>query len=149
MTTEGFGQSSDSLYGRLAEVRPTRTDIEPMQGIVFEDDGGGSLSQRMRGSPKMSDTQVVDKRLFPPLKDAVEWLNHLMVGRVFPEQLIPLKRIIGKHLLKEYNDMSVAEATVLADVAVSIAIDGEGRMDIIHLFSKLSETTEEKDKAKI
>lgn len=142
-------QAGDNLYGQLSEVRPARSEVAVKDSSLDLDDGGGSLAQRMRSSPKMSDTQVVDKRLFPVLKEAVDWLNNLMVARVFPETLNPLRNIIVKHLLQEYPDMVFAEAVAITEVALTVAIDGEGRMDIIHLFSKMKEDTEDKEKAKL
>jgi len=151
MTEENKEQSQqgDSLYGQLSEVRPARSDVAVKEGAELLDDGGGSLAQRMKSSPKMSDTQVVDKRLFPVLKETVDWLNNLMVARVFPETLNPLRNIIVKHLLQEYSDMVFAEAIAITEVALTVAIDGEGRMDIIHLFSKMKEDTEEEKKGKL
>src|SRR3972149_6341668 len=145
MVEENKDIPNDDLYGRLSELHPSRGGGETKEKGL-PDDGSGSLTQRMKLSPKRSDIQVVDERLFPVLKETLKWLDNLMIGRVFPEQQIPLKRIIGKHLLKEYPDMSVAEATVIADVAVSVPIDGEGRMDIIHLFTKMTEKSEDEDK---
>lgn len=137
-------QSYDAAYNSLAEISPPRQDIATQEDGVGEM-YGGSLAQRMKNSPKMSDTQVVDSRLFPILQDTIKWLNHLMVARVFPETLNPLRNIIIKHLLQEHEqDISFAEAVSLAEVALTIAIDGEGRMDIIHLFSKIEDNAEEK-----
>jgi len=149
MTEENIEQSQagDSLYGRLSEVRPARSDVAVKDESL--DDGGGSLAQRMKSSPKMSDTQVVDKRLFPILKETVDWLNNLMIARVFPETLNPLRNIIVKHLLQEYSEMVFAEAVAITEVALTVAIDGEGRMDIIHLFSKMKEDIEDEKKAKL
>ncbi len=144
-------QEKDDLFGQLSEIRPARSDVAVKEGDMREtgEDGGGSLTQRMRMSPKMSDTQLVDKRLFPVLKDNVEWLNNLMVARVFPETLNPLRNIITKHLLQEYPEMSMAESICLAEVALTVAIDGEGRMDIIHLFSKMSDPSDDEKKGKL
>lgn len=144
-------QVGDDLYGQMAEIQPARSDVATKEGDIggLVDDGFGSLSRQMRNSPKMSDTQVVDKRLFPVLKESVEWLNNLMIARVFPETLNPLRNIIVKHMLQEYEDMSFAEAVALAEVALTVAIDGEGRMDIIHLFSKMSESSEDEKKNKL
>jgi hypothetical protein len=135
-----------SVYDQLSEIAPPRSDVA--QDDSLEETYAGTLSQRMKVSPKMTDTQVVDKRLFPILRKEVEWINNLMVGRIFPDTLNPLRNIIIKHLLQEYDDVSFAEAVCIAEVALTIALDGEGRLDIIHMYSKISETQQE-EKGKI
>lgn len=144
----GENEAGQSAYDSLSEIAPPRTDVAINPEL--EDDLAGSLSQRMKVSPKMSDTQIVDKRLFPILRETVEWLNHLMVARIMPETYMPLRTLIVKHLLKTYKgyELSMTEATVLAETALSIGIDGEGRLDIVHLFSKLTEVNQE-DKSKL
>jgi len=141
--------AGNSLFNQLSEVRPARTDVAVEDEVGDVGDVSGSLSQRMKLSPKMTDTQIVDKRLFPILKETLDWLNNLMVARVYPETLNPLRNIIIKHLLKEYFSMSFAEAVALAEVALTVALDGEGRLDMIHMFSKLSEASEEEGKGKL
>ena len=138
----------NKLFNELAEVKPPRKEvgIPPDEEAIGNDNGGGSLSQRMRGSPKKTDTQVVIEYLLPELK--TPWLSNLMMARVFPETFNPLRNIIAKHLLQEYNEMSVAEALAQAEVALTIPLDGEGRLDIIHTFSKLSGTDTEENKNK-
>jgi len=135
-----------SVYDQLSEIAPPRSDVAQDDGL--EETFAGTLSQRMKVSPKMTDTQVVDKRLFPVLMETVTWLNNLMVARVFPDTLNPLRNIIIKHLLQEYDDVSFAEAVCIAEVALTIALDGEGRLDIIHMYSKISDIKEE-EKSKI
>ena len=143
-------RQADTMFDRMAEIKPPRVEAVSDDGVDdILDSYGGSATQRMKVSPKMSDTQVVDKRLFPILKETMEWLNNLMIARVFPETLNPLRNIIVKHLLQEYAEVSFAEAICLAEVALTVAIDGEGRMDIIHLFSKMSEVTDEANKGKL
>ena len=136
---------SDPLYERLSEIQPPRTDIAP---VDIADDYGGSLERRMQQSPKMTDMQVADKRLFPILKETVSWLNYLMVARVSPETYLPMRNIVVKHLLKEFSELQMAEAVVIAETAISIAIDGEGRIDELALFGRSSDTIEE-DKKKL
>lgn len=132
----------DNVYDSLSEVSVPRDDVG-----AHDMDFGESMSQRMKMSTKMSDTQVVDKRLFPELKE--DWLSNLMVARIFPDTFNPLRNIIAKHLLQEYPDMSVAEAIAQAEVALTVPLDGEGRLDIIHLFSKLSENNEKEKRDKL
>lgn len=150
MTQESH--AGDDLYGQLSEIKPPRGDVATQEvgvGELPHDDGFGSLADRMKLSPKMSDTQVVDRRLFPILKEKLDYLNNLPVARVFPETINPLRNILVKELLQTYEDMSFAEAISIVEVALTIAIDGEGRMDIIHLFSKMSDNGDDKDKGKL
>jgi len=93
--------------------------------------------------------QVADKRLFPVLKETVDWLGYLMVARVSPETYLPLRNIVVKHMLKTFPDLQMAEAVVIAETAISIAIDGEGRIDELALFGRSSEVEEEDKKNKI
>lgn len=132
----------DNVYNNLSEVSAPRDDVGAHDIDISE-----SMSQRMKMSTKMSDTQVVDKRLFPELKE--DWLSNLMVARIFLDTFNPLRNIIAKHLLQEYPDMSVAEAIAQAEVALTVPLDGEGRLDIIHLFSKLSENNEKEKRDKL
>ncbi len=150
MTTEN-SENKPSLYAQLSEIKPPRSDV----AIATSDDSsglgenGGSLKKRMDFAPRMSDFQVVDKRLFPILKETVEWLNNLMIARVLIEEVIPLKSIITKHLLGEYPEISFAEAYCIAEVAVSVPIDSEGRIDIVRVFAKAGEMEAEKEKSKL
>jgi hypothetical protein len=71
-----------------------------------------------------------------------------MVARVSPETYLPLRNIVVKHMLKTFPDLQMAEAVVIAETAISIAIDGEGRIDELALFGRSSEV-EEEDKKKL
>jgi hypothetical protein len=136
----------DSVYNQLSEITPPRGDVDDGNGEL-EENFAGTLAQRMKASPKLSDTQVVDKRLFPALREP--WLANLMVARVFPDTMNPLRNINIKHLLQEYDEVQMAEAISETEVAVTIPLDGEGRLDIIHMFSRLSEQAQEKEGNKI
>jgi hypothetical protein len=144
-------QSSDKgmpIYDQMRELKPPRTsaitpnDVDDNMDVEWD----GGLRKRMQMSPKLSDMQTADKRLFPVLKENVDWLNNLMVARVYPETYIPFRNIIVKNLLKEYPEMSVTEALALAELALSVAIDGEGRIDELALFGGSSAMAEEKEK---
>jgi hypothetical protein len=151
MTQGDFTQdNSIPTYEKFSEIHPPRVDEangETANGLTGN--FSGSLKQRTELSPKMSDFQVVDRRLFPVLKEGLEWLNNLMVGRVFPETVIPMKSIIEKHLLQEYPEMSLAEAMCIAEVAVGVPLDSEGRIDIARVFVKAGEIEEEKEDKKL
>lgn len=130
--------SGDSLFNQFAEVKPVRTDVS-----VVGTQEPRTLSGSMRNSPKMTEFQVLDSRLFPKLREDAEWLDNLMMGRVFPDTLNPLRNIIMKHLLQEDEDISFAEAVVIAEVAVTVPLDGMGRLDEIHSYIKGGDKEEE------
>jgi len=137
---------SETLWERMAEVKSPRGEVV-LADEEIPSGRSGSLLKRTQQSPKMSDMQIADKRLFPVLKETVAWLSYLMVARVSPETYLPLRNIVVKHLLKDFSDLQMAEAVVIAETAISIAIDGEGRIDELALFGRSSEA-EEDDKTK-
>lgn len=151
MAEENIDKKATSAYEQLSEIHPPRV-VESIKddgdSVAIADENAGSLGRRMKQSPKLTDFQVIDKRLFPILKEGVEWLNNLMVARIFPETQIPLKIILGKHLLTEYPEMQLAEAICIAEVAVSVALDSEGRIDIYKAYVGGHEATEQEDKNK-
>lgn len=131
-------EAGDSLFNQLSTISPGRVDVAEK-----DINSSGSLTDNMKVSPKRTDFQVLDDRLFPVLKEGIKWINNIMVGRVFPDTINPLRNILCKHLLRSYSDMSFAEAVFIAEVALSVAIDGEGRIDAIHSFGKIGENNEE------
>lgn len=140
---------SQSAYDRLSEINPPKSDakIELDSEISPITETGGSLTNRMKLSPKKTDIQVVMDVLFPEIE--IPWLKNLMVARIFPETFNPLRNIIAKHLLQEYPEMSVAQALSVAELVLTVPLDGEGRLDAIHISSKLKEIEDEKDKNKL
>lgn len=130
--------SGDELFNQFAEVKPIRTDGDNIGGQEPR-----TLAGSMRGSPKMSDFQVLDKRLFPHLNEGKPWLDHLMMSRVFPDTMNPLRNIIAKDLLQGDDDTSFTEAVVTAEVAVTVPLDGTGRLDGIHSYIHGTDREEE------
>jgi len=139
--------TSDIQWEQISEILPERDDVK------LPDDSGdigselvhGTLGQNMRGAPKLSDVQTIDKRLFPDL--GRPWLNNMLVSRVFPDLYNDLFDIIVKGLLMENTDMTLEEAVCTAEVALSIPIDGEGRIDAIAVLGS-PQATAESDKNK-
>ena len=128
----------NDLYDDIAGFEPHR-DITLPQGNVGEitDDLHGSATDRMENTAKLTDVQAIIKQLFPKL--GYPWLESLEMGRVFAEYHVPLKDIIIKHLLRgdgEKEPVSVAEAIAIAEVAVGIADNGEGRIDAIAVMGQ-------------
>jgi len=137
--------NADLQWEEFSVLENERTDVSiPDEDKPDELEGGGGIASR-RFTPKLTDAQTCDKRLFPDL--GKEWLNNLLVSRVFPDLYNDLFEIIVKDLLIENNDMSMGEAIATAEVALSIPIDGEGRIDEIQVFSGVvNQTSEDKSK---
>lgn len=137
----------DDAFGQLASIVPERL-IDLPDEVKDEDIGHGTLKERMEAHPNLSDMQTADKRMFPDL--GVRHLNTIQVSRVFPDIYNPFGRILVKDLLKNSNngDMSVAEALADVNTSMSIAIDGEGRIDELGLIGKTTEMETEDKKLK-
>ncbi len=133
----------ETLFNKMSEAIPPRDDTALDE--VTEDEHG-TIGERMEGSPKLTDVQVIDKRLFPDL--GIPWLNNLQMARVFPEYYVYLKRIMVKHLVRTHG-MFVAQAMAVAEVAVGIPIDGEGRIDAIAIMGRAAEAEETKAKNEV
>jgi hypothetical protein len=100
-------QGSDE-WSQFSELVPEREDIvmpdDDLGGLGDLDDkeGGGSygtLSQRMKNAPKLSDAQTFDLRLNPDLGES--WLNFIQQSRVLPDTYNQQFRIYLKTLLRK------------------------------------------------
>lgn len=134
------------LFRNMSEIAPLRN--EELEDEDFEKDGDedehGTLEERIEGSRKLTDFQVADKRLNPEL--GFRHLNVLQMSRTFPDIYNPMFRILVKDLIKN-SQMSVAEALAYVNTALSISIDGEGRIDVIQIArGHIVQTEEEKNK---
>ncbi len=134
---------SSPLFNSMRAVIPPRDVMLPEEGA----DGGGDehapIEERMEGSRKLTDVQVVIKQLFPD--SGIVWFNALQMARVLPEYYVSLKRIFVKHLVRS-RGLSVPEAIAMVEVAVGIPMDGEGRIEAIAVMGKAAETEETKEK---
>lgn len=132
-------KTSNQIYNTLKSIVPER-DIEiPEHEHGDEVDEHGELESRMDSYRKLTDLQVADKRLNPDL--GIKYLNYTQMSRTFPDIYNPLFRIYVKDLIKTHPEYSVAEAIALVTTALSISIDGEGRIDEIHIMGKAAEAT--------
>jgi hypothetical protein len=136
---------ADKLYQQLSSVHPERESVVPKGEIEF-DEGikSQTLSQRMETSRNPSDMQVAIARLLPDL--VKKWLNVLQISRVFPDVYNHYFIIFIKELMRGDKDMTLGEAIAYVSTSLSIAIDGEGRIDIITMFGRAA--TLESEKAK-
>jgi hypothetical protein len=134
---------SNQVWNQLKSIVPER-DIAVSEDAKDGGDEHGELESRMESSRKLTDLQVADKRLNPDLGD--RYLNVLQMSRVFPDVYNAMFRILVKDLLKKHPEYTVAEAISLVSTALSIAIDGEGRIDEIHIMGKAVEAETEKAK---
>ena len=136
-----------STFDSLSGIVPPR-ELDDMPEDVGMDTPRlqGSLRQRMNESPKLTDMQTADKRLFPAVEidgEVIGWLTNMQIGRVFPDTYVPVRNMIMKHLMREYHKSSV-EAYCIADRVLSTAIDGEGRIDELALIGKTGEAADDK-----
>ncbi|MFA5386021.1 MAG: hypothetical protein WC364_15430 [Eubacteriales bacterium] len=130
------------------DLFPERDDVvlpdEPSQADNKGSGGYGSATQNMVRSPKLSDVQTIDKRLFPDLGKT--FLNNLMIAGIFPDLYNDLFDIIVKGLLLENSEMTLEEAVCTAEVALSVGIDREGRIDAIAILGSPQVASENEKK---
>ena len=138
-------KSEEIIYQNMSAVEP---ELEVKDDILGDEKTEySSLKDRMNVSPKLTDMQTADKRLFPDL--GYPHLNDVQVSRIFPDVYNPMSRILVKDLIRNSDEnMRVAEAIATVNTAVSIAIDGEGRIDELGLAGVSHEENMEKEKNK-
>ena len=136
-----------ALYDRLKTVEPLRevlsdeADEEDVLGVE-----GRTMSEQAEFSPRLSDVQSALKLLLPKLQG---YLNVLQVSRVFPDTYNALFNLLVKDMLDTDPNLTFGEACAYVYTALSIAIDGEGRIDVIGLYGKVAEQELEKEKNKL
>jgi len=145
MTQNNQSQSSeaDALFAGMRQFNPIREDV--VEDEVPDEGGSGeqSLDERMESSRKMSDIQILDKRLNPDLK--IDYLNVQTMGRVFPDSYNPLFNMQVKDLMRR-KGMSMTEAATYVNTSLSMAIDGEHILDTIQISRSGAIVPEDKDK---
>ncbi len=139
---------SKPAFEQMSSLVPQRALAIPEEDDLVVGNGGESLDDRIENAPKISDAQAVLRFLTPDFGKKLKWLNPLLAGRVYPEYYIYLKDILVKSLIRSY-DMTVPEAIIIADVAVGIPFDGEGRIDAIAVMGKAADVEETKEKNKM
>jgi hypothetical protein len=125
--------NSDAQWESFSSLEAEREILIPDSDdeLGFDNDSHASITQRMRESPKLTDAQTFDKRLFP--KQKTEWLELLQVSRIFPDNFNDLFIILVKDLMSEDKNITLGEAIAQVHTALSIALDGEGRIDELQL----------------
>ncbi len=141
----------EQTFESMPEFVPPR-DSDIGEGMEGEVDGHETLEERIEGSPKLSDVQAVIRMLVPDLSKVlsvdgskVKWINTLQMARILPDYYTPFKRMVAKHLIRSLH-ISGAEAMAIAEVSVGTAIDGEVRLDIIHVAGRGALAEEAKEK---
>jgi len=138
MAEEADKQWADEKFKSLQSFQPARkVDAESVE-LGGEGDHA-SFEHQIEHSPKLSDVAVVIKQLFADL--GVDWLTKLQMARVLPQYYDYLKFICVAELIRVHR-MPPAQAIVLAEIAVGVALDGEGRIEGIAVIGK-AETNEE------
>ena len=122
----------NKVFSQLPQVEPMR-EVDVRDDDIDGGDGRGDIEDRLKSGGKLTDLQVIDRRLNPDL--GYPFLNRICMSRVFPESYDKLFRILVKYLVRTY-DVPVPEAVALSNTALSIAIDGEGRIDEIIIGTK-------------
>ncbi len=129
----GDTPESDDIFKNMSEIQPLRDDNGDDDNLEKESDEHGTLEERIEGSRKLTDFQTLTSVLNPNFE--YSHLNVLTKGRIFPDIYNPMFRVQLKHLIKT-TGKSVAECIALVNTALSIAIDGEGRIDNIVSYTK-------------
>lgn len=136
---------ADSLFAAQAglSLDPKRAMPNVDSGIG-PDDNHGDLDDIMANSRKKSDIEIVIAKLFPEFP--AKWLNALLVSRVFPDAFNHMQWLCVKELVAT-TKMTVVEAVAYVYAVLSIAIDGEGRIDGIHIIGQGGQSEETKAKS--
>lgn len=137
---ENKQKPEDALFNSLAQVMPEMTDVE-MPEDNLETPTHDTLSGRMKDAPNLSDMQSVIKALLPDLDG---YLDKVKVARIYPEEFDFLRSVIMKDLMKQNTNMSLVESAVTATTALSIALDGEGRIDVLRVAGAIKDSEETK-----
>ena len=131
MTQEDNKNESDMLWNSMSSAVPERDDV-----IYPEDEEETpkaeerqTLTGRMRTSPNQSEIQTIIDQAYP--RTGYDYLDNLQMARIFPDSYIPMGSTLKKQVLKDNSKLSVGEAIAIVDTAMSIAIDGEGRIDLL------------------
>ena len=134
---------AELAFESLAAIAPERRDDTDDDDEEIDAPSHKTLKQA-EAAPNLSDAQAAMKTLMPDTGH--KHLNLLQVSRVFPDSYIPYQAILVKDLLSRDEDMTVAEAITLAHTAESIAVDGDGRIDVITILgaAKASDRDAEK-----
>lgn len=123
--------------------------LEPKRATADNNGNGGDgghsdVDDMIATSRKKSDIEIVIAKLFPDFP--VKWLNALLVSRVFPDAFNHMQWLCVKELVAT-TKMTVVEAVAYVYSVLSIAIDGEGRIDGIHIIGQGAQADESKMKA--
>lgn len=119
-------------FEALAEALPERVSDDDDSDDNEVDAPAHKSFKQAEAAPNLSDAQAAMKTLMPDT--GYKHLNLLQVSRVFPDSYIPLQSILVKDLLSGDEDLTVAEAITLAHTSESIAVDGDGRIDVITIL---------------
>jgi hypothetical protein len=129
-------------FESLAAIVPERGDDTDDDDEI--DAPSHKTLKQAEAAPNLSDAQAAMKTLMPDTGH--KHLNLLQVSRVFPDSYIPYQAILVKDLMLKDESLSLAEAITLAHTAESIAVDGDGRIDVITILgaAKASDRDAEK-----
>ena len=139
MAEENKKDTSQDLFNNLAEITPiSGGDVDE---DIEQGEEQGTLTDQINFSPRKSDTQVIADMLNPDL--GIPYLNSIQMSRIMPDDYSPLERLMIKDLMRS-QDMPLTEAVAKVKTALTIAWDGEGRIDLIRIVNRISELEERK-----
>jgi hypothetical protein len=135
--------NADKEWESLSDLVPQR-DVELPDEEKIEVDGHTTLRQRQIESPRLSDAQVFDNRMFPDM--GVDWLNRVQSSEIFPDSYNHFFRIYVKGRMKEDRGMPLHQAIADVNTSCSIALGREGRFDWLAWCGSNAQKDEDKEK---
>lgn len=125
-----------STYNELSEISPER-EIDDEEDVQTHQ----TLSERIAETRNPSDIEIALKELFADL--GIDYLNVIQKARIFPDTFNHLFNILVKEVMRNDRTMTLGKATALVETALTIAIDGEGRIELLGVVGALKKANEE------
>jgi len=146
----------DEVTGEITKQPPPiyedMTMSDPQRDVEMPDEieGDGhvpTLTEQLQQGSDLSETKVAMQHLFPAnLGNTIT--NKIMVGRIAPEQYMPMQMVIvtDKFMAADpTGNFSVADAVLEANILLGIGLDGKGRVDEIELVGAQNARDDMKD----
>ncbi len=131
------------IFKDMSAIEPPRDEELEDDDLEENEDGHGTLEERIEGSRKLTDFQTLSKVLNPVFK--VDYLNLVSKGRTFPDNYNDMADVFVKDLIK--MGYPVPEALANVNTALSKSIDGESTIDNIVAYTRGNkEATTEQNK---
>ena len=130
-----------------ANYEAKKTLVPEREVDVGEGEEHKSLAEKEAESPNLTDLQTSLKRLFPKFQDIEidKIAQASMVARIFPDTYMPLLRMTVISLLEKHaptEDIDIIGTISLVNAAMSIGLDGKGRIDALELAGSAKDSEE-------